>query len=329
MCIGPTSRHRLRSTVVENSSAALLHDLPVRAQDVEAPRGGRAEREQAAAEAPRRPRSGRGHLGGDGHFRERALVGAQLQPSLDELEPVRLHGHRLAGQEQQDRFERLFHHVALLRRVDAHHESVGGQRTRSDAEHHAPARQVVEEHHAVRQHERVVVGQRRDAGAEPDVLRARRGGRDEDLRRGDDLIARRVVFAEPGFVEAERVEVLNQLEVPLEGQRRVLTYRVERRQEDPELEAAVGVTACHGLRSPGWSSVRVIGLCHRSVSSVWSSVCVIAHGVTRILPCSPGVRSVSKAPGAPARPTVDVTRSSAPGTPSARRLRVAANSAGV
>ena len=44
------------------------------------------------------------------------------------------------------------------------------------------------------------------------------------------------------------------------------------------------------------------------------------QGVTRILPCSPGVRSVSKAPGAPARSTVEVTSSSAPGTPVGQAL---------
>ena len=100
---------------------------------------------------------------------------------MTQREPLRLHGDRLAGQELEDGLERLLHHVALLGGIDAHHEGVGGQGARADAEHDAAARQVVEQHHAVRQHERVVVGQRRDARAEADVPGALRRGGDEDL----------------------------------------------------------------------------------------------------------------------------------------------------
>ena len=179
------------------------------AQHVEAAGRGGADGEEAAAEAPGGPRPGRRHLRRHGHLGEGALVGPQLQAGLDQLEPVRLHGDRLAGQQLQDGLERLLHHVALLGRVDAHHEGVGGQGARADAEHDAAPGQVVEQHHAVGQHERVVVGQRRDAGAEADVLGALRGGGDEDLGRGDDLVAGGVVLAEPGLVEAELVEVLD------------------------------------------------------------------------------------------------------------------------
>ena len=101
-------------------------------------------------------------------------------------------------------------------------------------------------------------GQRRDAGAEADVLGALRGGGDEDLGRGDDLVAGRVVLAEPGLVEAEVVEVLDQLEVALERQRRVLADRVERGQEDPELQSAVGVNGGHGSPSSVGGCVRVV-----------------------------------------------------------------------
>ena len=41
-----------------------------------------------------------------------------------------------------------------------------------DAEHRAAAGEVVEQHHAVGEHQRVVVRERAHAGAEPDVLRA-------------------------------------------------------------------------------------------------------------------------------------------------------------
>ena len=312
MCIGPTRRHLLRSTAVENSAArsSITSQWMPRTSKPAGRRG--ADRQEAAAEAAGGPRPGRRDLRRHRHLGEGPLVRPQLQPGLDELEPVRLHGDRLAGQQEEDGLERLLHHVALVGGVDAHHEGVGGQGARADAEHDAAACQVVEQHHAVGQHERVVVGQRRDAGAEADVLGALRRGGDEDLGRGDDLVPGGVVLAEPGLVEAERVEVLDQLQVALERQRRVLAHGMERGQEDPELQAAVGVNGRHC--SPG------------SLSGAGRAAC---QGLTRILPCSPGVRSVSKAPGAPARSSVEVTRRSAPGIPSARRCNVALNSAGV
>ena len=66
--------------------------------------------------------------------------------------------------------------------VDAHHEGVRRQRAGADAEHHPAAGEVVEQHHAVGQHQGVVVGQRAHAGAELDVLRALGRGGDEHLR---------------------------------------------------------------------------------------------------------------------------------------------------
>jgi hypothetical protein len=69
---------------------------------------------------------------------------------------------------------------------------------------------MVEQDHAVGHPQRVVVADRRDAGAEADVAGPLGGGRDEDLRRRDDLAARRVVLADLGLVVAQRVEVLDE-----------------------------------------------------------------------------------------------------------------------
>jgi hypothetical protein len=55
------------------------------------------------------------------------------------------------------------------------------------------------------------------------VARALSGGGDEDLRRGDDLAAGGVVLADPRLVVAEAIEVLDEREVALEGERGVLT----------------------------------------------------------------------------------------------------------
>ena len=147
--------------------------------------------------------------------------------------------HRLvAAQQAHDDVEVHVHQLARVRRAEADHGRVGRQRPGADAEHRAPARQVVEQDHALGHPQRVVVGQRGDAGAELDVARALGGGGDEDLGRGDDLAAGRVVLADPRLVVAEAVEVLDQLEVALERQRRVLARRVERRHEDAEAQPA-------------------------------------------------------------------------------------------
>ena len=72
---------------------------------------------------------------------------------------------------------------------------------------------------------RVVVGERHHPGAERmRWVRCGRGG-DEDLGRGDDLVAAGVVLADPGLVEAEAVEVLDQGEVAVEGEGGVLAGR--------------------------------------------------------------------------------------------------------
>ena len=60
------------------------------------------------------------------------------------------------------------------------------------------------------------------------------GRRDEHLGRRDDLVAAGVVLADPRLVEPEAVEVLDQLEVALERERRVLPDRVERGHEESE-----------------------------------------------------------------------------------------------
>ena len=122
----------------------------------------------------------------------------------------------------------------LLVGRDAEHVRVGGELTGPAPEHGAPAGEVVEQHEPVGEQQRVVVRQRVDAGAEPDVLGALRRGRDEHLGRRDDLVAGGVVLTDPHLVEAEAVEVDDQVEVALERERGVLPGRVERGHEESE-----------------------------------------------------------------------------------------------
>ena len=113
------------------------------------------------------------------------------------------------------------------------------QRAGPDAEHRPAARHVVELHHPRGQRERMMIGQRDHAGAEADVARAHRRGGQEHLRAGDDLEAARVMLADPGLVIVQPVEMLDQLHVALDGERRVLAQRMERREEDSGSQIAV------------------------------------------------------------------------------------------
>ena len=226
---------------------ALLHHRPVRAEHVEAAGVGGPDRQQRRAEAAGEPRARRRDLRGHGDLEARIGVRPQLEPGVPEGEPVGGAVHRLlAGEELEDRLEGLLHHVPLPGDVDPHHEGVRRQGTGADAEHHPATGEVVEQHHAVGQHQRLVVGERAHAGAEPEVLGALGGRRDEHLGAGDDLVARRVVLADPCLVEAEGVEVLQQVEVALEGERGVLPDGVERSEEDAELQGPVHGPGAYG-----------------------------------------------------------------------------------
>ena len=117
-----------------------------------------------------------------------------------------------------------------------------------------PARHVVELHEALRHHQRMVVRQAGDARTELDVLGAVGGDADDDLGRGDDLPARRVVLADPRLVVAEGVEPLDQFQVAVERQGGVVADAVERGEEDAEAQAVVGHGGTFSLRDGacGW-----------------------------------------------------------------------------
>src|SRR5215470_17093654 len=86
----------------------------------------------------------------------------------------------------------------------------------------------------------MMIRKARHSRAEPDVLGALDGSADEDLRRGDQLPARRVVFADPGLVVAEPVEPLEQFHVAREREVGIFAEAVERGEEDAEGHTFVG-----------------------------------------------------------------------------------------
>ena len=165
---------------------------------------------------------------------------------------------RSPREQPADDADRLVLAVALHHRVDAERVRVRGQRARPGAEDRPAAGHVVELHHALGDVERVVIGQRDDAGAELDALGAlaRRG--EEHLGRGDHLPAAGMVLAAPELVVAEPVEVLDEVEIAAELQHRVLADRVVRGEEGAEaktghrlLRKSVWKRDQNGTRSSG------------------------------------------------------------------------------
>jgi len=156
---------------------------------------------------------------------------------VPEPEPIGVQGDLLAAQQAQDDLQRLAHHAPLLARVDAEHHGVGGQQARPHAEHHPPARHVIELVHALGDHEGVVVGERDHAGAEANVPCAGREIGDEQLGAGDDLGAAGVMLADPGFLEAEVIEPFDQLAIAIEAGGGAFPVRVVGSQKDAEAQA--------------------------------------------------------------------------------------------
>src|SRR5207248_2431756 len=96
---------------------------------------------------------------------------------------------------------------------------------------------VIQRHHTVRDHEGMVIGQADHAGAQLDVPRAVRGDTDENFRAGDGFPAGAMVLTDPRLIEPQGVQPLHELEVPLEGQGRILVDAMKGGHEDAKLES--------------------------------------------------------------------------------------------
>ena len=199
------------------------------------------------------PRTRRRGDAGDRDVEQRIRIGAQVQARVDELPAIVLEIDGLVAlQQPHDDAEAVFQIAPRVRLLDADHRPVGRQRARSDAEHHAPAREMVEQDDALGDPERVVIGEADDAGAELDMARPFGRHRHEDFGRGADLRSRRMMLAAPGFVIAAAVEPLDQLEIALQRERRIDAWLVERRQKDPKTK-----TIRHAVFLPSRDRVEV------------------------------------------------------------------------
>src|SRR2546425_1073702 len=82
-------------------------------------------------------------------------------------------------------------------------------------------------------------GERDDAGAKPNVARTLRGGRDEQLRAGDDLEAAGMMLADPRLVIIEPVEMDEKLHVAVEREQRVFGKRMKGSKKDAGFQKSV------------------------------------------------------------------------------------------
>jgi hypothetical protein len=138
-----------------------------------------------------------------------------MQPRLAHPIPFALPGDHLAGEQAGDDVDRVGHAVALGFGIDAEHHRVRRQQAWTEAEHRPTTGLVVELDDAVGHHEGVVIGQRDDPSAKADVLRALRGGGDEQFWLAVDLVAAGMMFADPRFGVIVHIQPLHQLEVAL------------------------------------------------------------------------------------------------------------------
>ena len=220
-------------------SGPLLGDVPVHGQQVEVPDERGSDRQQRHAVLAGDPRPRRRGDRGDADLEAGVRERPQLAAGVDQPVARRRDGDRLVAAQQVDEDGGvLLERLALFGRLDADHRRVRGQRAGSEAEHEAAAGEMVEQDRPVRHPQRVVVRQRQDAGAELDVPGLGGDVGDEDLRRGDDLGAARVVLADPGLVVTEVVELADRRHVARDRRRRVLAgRRMERRHEDAEAKS--------------------------------------------------------------------------------------------
>ena len=157
-------------------------------------------------------RLGLGRHPGHGDGRVRLLVRLHVQPQPDLLARLR---HRelpelmvvITGRGVIPQLEHQLDHVgrqaAVLTLFGVHLEQleVAGEAAGADAEVEASLRHVVELRDALGQHQRMVVREAGNAGAELDLLGATERVGNKQVRCRDILPDRRKVLADPGFVK--------------------------------------------------------------------------------------------------------------------------------
>lgn len=95
---------------------------------------------------------------------------------------------------------------------------------------------MIEMDHTLGDMERMMIGNRDDAGPEPDAVGPLCGCDKEHFRRADRFPASGVMFADPKFVVLQFVYPSREFEVSLELKGRVLTNGMVRSEKDAKAE---------------------------------------------------------------------------------------------
>src|SRR5437773_10650348 len=95
---------------------------------------------------------------------------------------------------------------------------------------------MIEVDHALRDMEGMVIGNRDDAGAEPDAVGPLCGCDQEHFRRADRFPAGGMMFADPKLVVVQLVYPGGEFEVSLELEGRVFTKGMVRGEKDAKAE---------------------------------------------------------------------------------------------
>ena len=82
-----------------------------------------------------------------------------------------------------------------------------------------------------------MIRQRDNAGAEANPLGAFRDSRDHQLRRRDDLVSCRVMLADPRLIEADAIEMLDQVDIAADRKRRIFIDWVKGSEKDSRAQA--------------------------------------------------------------------------------------------
>ena len=139
-----------------------------------------------------------------------------MQPCISQIPTMVLECHRLIScQQPHDDVKALLEELTRLGLREPDHDAVRRQRAWSGTEHRAPAGQVIEQHDAFRDPQRIVVGEADDARAKLDVTRALGRNRDHDFGRRADLRTGGMVLTKPRFIVTEAVEPSDQIQIVL------------------------------------------------------------------------------------------------------------------
>ena len=109
---------------------------------------------------------------------------------------------------------------------------VGDEVAWPDAQDGAAAREMIQKGHALGDVEGVMIGQADHRGAQADSMGAHGGLGQGHLGHGHGFPAPRVMLADKEFIEVERVGVLDERDVALEGERGMLRGMMYRHHKE-------------------------------------------------------------------------------------------------